>query len=466
MENQNTSYHYNDDIDLRVYIKTILDRWVWIAVISIAIGAMAFFYLSLQVTSYISTALVSVSAPSLEVEFDTSIRTSEGFSTTFLNDDLATLAISDEIILNLFEQVQPSLPENIQNHFNLKGHLAASTEAQSGIIELSGNFSEPELSALVVNEWSQLFVKSANLFLEGSEEDSQQFLQAQLATTQKEREAINLELVEFQAKNRISLIQTQLDSDRNLQQIYVNRRTSLEVLLYDIRGIRNQIEQKPNDPNTLSELSLYALQNRAFGTAAGNIEIQVDSLGSLSDSTIEDRIALLDILESSIKFQQAEVEGLIASIDPLILFKQQQIQELSTAEAELESRRKLIYDTYDTVALKVAEADIEQNNMSGKALVASRAIVPVRAESKNLLANSVLASIVAAMLLVGIILIRAWWIDVERNEHSIEANAAAAGEQAVASFSNGNHNDYSIRPIGGNGNGAHPTEIEEFPAND
>ena len=463
MENQNTSYPNNDEIDLKAYIKTILGNWIWIVLVSLVAGIITFIFLTLQSEQYSSSSLVSVSSPSLDVEFDSNIRTTEGSVTNLQSNDLSSLALSDKVMVDLFEQVESEISDDIANHNELKDKLTVSTETRSDLIRLSGIFSDAELSAFVVNQWSELFVESANLFFEGSQEDSQRFLEDQLADARVELDSVNNELVEFQSRNTKAFVQTQLDSDRSLQQSYVSKRNALDILLYDIQGVKKQINQNPNDANALSDLTLYTLQNRAFGTGA-SIQLDITNFGELSSSTLESRIALLNGLETTVVAQQADIEGLLAGLEPLILFRQEQIESLTIEEVELESRRALINNTYDSLALKVAEAAIEQDDTSGRAQVASVAIVPIEPMPRNRVANSALAAIVAAMLAVGIILIRAWWIEDE--EMSAVSEDVGGRQPAVIGYTNGR----ATQPINGNGNGngIHPaeTEKEDIPAND
>ncbi|MFT7586119.1 MAG: hypothetical protein ACI9EW_002550 [Cellvibrionaceae bacterium] len=442
MDNQNTVYLYDDEIDLKAYVKIILAHWMWIVFAPFIAGIIFFAYTSTGEAQYASTALISVSAPILEVEFDTRIRTQES-AIDLQNNDLPLLAVSDEIMLNLFNKVQTELSDDIQNHIGLRSHLEASTEIRSGIIKLTGSFNDPELSALVVSEWSTLFVETANLFFQGSQEGSQNFLREQLENAQSERNLINAELIKFQSKDIISRIQTQLASDRKLQQTYINKRSDLEVLLYDIQGLKKLVEQNPNDANILNALTMYMLQNRAFGdTQVGNVQFEVPNFEDLSASDTQSHVALLTSLESIIAIQQADIETRLIDLEPLILHQQQQLEVLNIERQELDNRRTIILNTHEILARKVAESELEQSDTSGKAQIVSRSITPVEAEPRNRLIGTVIAAVIAGMLVTGAVLIYAWWVeeDEENKSEGINMSPTAVG------FTNGN--GQVAQPIG------------------
>lgn len=409
MENQNIHQVKSDEIDLRIYIQALLQNWLWIGLSVLGAGILTFLALSLSANSYLATALVSVSAPSLNVNFDTRINTTgETGGSNLQNNDLPNIALSDEVIFDLFDLVQDDLPEAINSYSILAKNLEATTETRSEIVTLQGTFESPDLSALVVNTWSGLFVKEANQFFEGSVETSQTFLRAQLETATAERDRINDEWRAFQARNEIALLAAEIDAQKKLQENYINRRSSLELLQYDIQGIQSQLNQDPADENVLSDLTLYSLQNRAFGTS-GNIHFEITTFDALSSTTLEDRVAQLENLQVAANKQQAEINGRIKELEPTVLALQEQITALNIEKAELESDRNIILSTFETLAHKVAEGEIEQNDTTGKAQVTSRAIAPAEPEPRGRVTTSGIAAIAAGAIVAFVVLALTWW---------------------------------------------------------
>lgn len=414
MQNQPIPTFYENEIDLRIYIRALLRNWYWILIPAILIGGIAFLYISSQPATYKTTALVSVSAPILDVVFDDRIVTDSN-GTSSQNNDLPNLAKSDEILFDLFTQLEDTLPSSIATYTDLGAKLEASTETRSGIVTLSGTFEDPILSALVVNEWSQIFIVKANQFFEGSIENSQSFLESQLTEAERERNDINTQWTAFQAQNESARITAELESQKSLQEAYINRRNNLELLQYDIQGIKAQIDQDPNDENVLTDLTLYSLQNRAFDTS-GNIQLEITSFNELSTSTLEERVAQLTNLEIATNSQLAELTGRIEAIEPSIFSLQEQLSILGIERAKLETSRNIILSTYDTLARKVAEGEIEQNDTSGKAQIASKAIVPVDAQPRGSVIASTISILATAMICILIILALTWWKEQEAEE--------------------------------------------------
>ncbi len=408
MDNQSLSLYDSDEIDLRIYVKALITNWMWIILPAIILAVGVFFLLSSRPPTYQATALISVSSPSIDVVFDSRIVTNENGPVSIQNNDLPNLALSDAVIFDLYEEIKEQLPSEIISFSALRGRLGADSETRSEIVTLNGTFSDPELSAIVVNSWSEIFIREANTFFEGEVDSSQIFLQTQLEAAGLERTRVNDDWATFQAENKIEILTSKLESMKNLQQSFINRSNSLLILEYDIQGINNQLKSDPNNENILSELTLYALQNRAFNTG-GNLQIELTSFENFSETEFTDRVTQLDALGDAIEDQKIELESRISNIEPQILELQQDIAELSSRRADLEAERTIILNTYDTLARKVAEGEIEQNDTTGKAQIVSRAIAPVDPEARGTLATSLLSAIVVATMAILIILAQTWW---------------------------------------------------------
>ena len=245
-------------------------------------------------------------------------------------------------------------------------------------------------------------------------------MQTQLDEAFLERARINKEWNSFQARNESVLLVAEIESQKSLQQNYINRRNSLEILQYDIQGLKAQIEQDPSNENILSDLTLYVLQNRAFGTA-GNIQLEINSFESFSASSFSERVEQLSNLEMAASSQLDELDELINEIDPTVLSLQEEISKLSTEKAELDTERSIILNTYDTLAKKVAEGEIEQNDTTGKAQIVSRAIAPVVPEPRGRVTTSAIAAIAVAAIATFVILALTWWNEEYDGNQSVEA---------------------------------------------
>ena len=117
-----------EEIDLRAYIEVLLHHWKWIAGLALILAIIAFVITSLQPAIYQASAVVIVTRPRYQIQFDPRFPTSQNWTPAY--NAFPTLATSDDILQDVVEAYTPS-PEAGISQWRL-GVLSGMVEASSG----------------------------------------------------------------------------------------------------------------------------------------------------------------------------------------------------------------------------------------------------------------------------------------------------------------------------------------------
>ncbi|WP_376792862.1 GumC family protein [Thermoflexus sp.] len=404
-----------EEIDLREYVWVLLKYWKWILGVPIAAAIVALVVSFLIPPTYEATALVAVTKPRYVMQFDPRIVPIESISNAVIQPAYKAypeLATSDEVLRELLAQLNPR-PAELETLQDLRGIVAAKAGADPSVIRLTARHRDPEAAAHITNLWAEIFVRRANEIY-GTEARSQlQFYQQQLERARAELTAAEEALVAFQARNRASVLQNQLNSYRQMQADYLADRRQIAYIVQDIRGLREQLSRQPPDrPTTLADqLTALFLQIKAFNAqASAPVQLQVDSAATLSEKSLPEQIAFLDDLVRVLEDKSAEIEGRLAELEPQILALQRELQEIATEEDRLVRARDVARETYMTLARKVEEARIAAEDVAaGEVRLASRATAPEKPVSPRKLLNTAVAGVLGLMLAVFGAFVAEWW---------------------------------------------------------
>ncbi len=429
-----------EEIDLREYVLVLLKYWKWVLGTAVAAAVVALVVSFLLPPTYEAVALVAVTKSRYVMQFDPRIETLNNIQPAY--KAYPELAASDQVLQEVLDRLNPR-PEKLETLRDLQGMVSAKSGADPSVIRLIVRHRDPEAAAHVANLWAEVFVRRANEIY-GTEAQSQlQFYQQQLERARAELTAAEEALVAFQARNRESVLQNQLNSYRQMQADYLADRRQITYIVQDIRGLREQLSRQPADrPATLADqLTALFLQIKAFNAqasapiqwpagpnappetaltvfnaqASAPIQLQVDSAATLSEKSLPEQIAFLDDLVRVLEAKSAEIEGRLAELEPRILALQRELQEINTEEDRLVRARDVARETYMTLARKVEEAHIAAEDAStGEVRLASRAAVPERPASPRKLLNTALAGVLGLMLAVFGAFAVEWWRGGER----------------------------------------------------
>ncbi len=404
-----------EEIDLRAYVLVLLKYWKWILGTAVAAAVVALAVSFLLPPTYEAVALVAVTKPRYVMQFDPRIAPVESVSNAVIQPAYKAypeLASSDEVLQEVLARLNPR-PEKLETLRDLQEMVEAKSGADPSVIRLAVRHRDPEAAAHIANLWAEIFVRRANEIY-GTEAQSQlQFYQQQRERARAELTAAEEALVAFQARNRESVLQNQLNSYRQMQADYLADRRQITYIVQDIRGLREQLSRQPADqPATLADqLTALFLQIKAFNAqASAPIQLQVDSAATLSEKSLPEQIAFLDDLVRVLEAKSAEIERRLAELEPQILALQQELQEIRTEEDRLTRARDVARETYMTLARKVEEARIAAEDAStGEVRLASRAAVPEKPISPRKLLNTAVAGMLGLMLAVFGAFVVEWW---------------------------------------------------------
>jgi len=349
-----------DEIDLRKYVRVLLQNWKLIVGLAAAGSAVALVLALALPRSYEASALVVVTSPRYILNFEPKIETATGQETTQVNPKAYLgLATSDDLVTQLLaDPATASLEETARTRESLLGKLEATTGTDPTLIELQVTDADPERAAAIANAWARLFVKYVNQVY-GYEQDTQARFGDQLNQAKADYEAVQHAVEEFLADNRIAELRREIDARQTLinsyqseltasrgqslpEQLQARRRTldnayeelasleqqqrqiiqdyyvdlaAVESLLVDARALREQVQAgSASSAASLGDaLAQLFLRSRSLASeVGGNVQLQLSFGQAVGPIPVSDVDSLIDVLESRKTQTQAQIEALLS----------------------------------------------------------------------------------------------------------------------------------------------------------
>jgi succinoglycan biosynthesis transport protein ExoP len=367
-----------DEIDLRVYVEVLLRHWLWIVGVAMGAAVVAFVASLLLPPVYEASAVVLVTEPRYQMEFDARLGT-EQVQPAY--KAFPTLATSDDVLQAVVDVYQPTpqiLGDSQWNLYKLRDMAEATSEGDPSLIVLRITSRSAREAADVANAWADVLVKEGNRIYGGTEADLA-FFEGQLEQARAALDKTEVVLIEFEARNEADILDAELASLRRAQAEYLAQQRTIAYTIQDIRGLRQQLAEQPADWGVSLGDSLTALflQMQAFNTSTSSpLQLQIESGAALSDKSREEQVAFLDDLVATLEAKSSEIDSQLAELEPRMLSLQQELQK-TTAEAErLKGARDLARETYVTLVRKVDETRIAAQEEKGALQVGSYAAVP------------------------------------------------------------------------------------------
>jgi uncharacterized protein involved in exopolysaccharide biosynthesis len=391
-----------EEIDLRRYIEVLRRHWWWIVGLAVAAAVVAFLYSSLQPPLYQASAIVLVTQPRYDIQFDPSFKTEVD---TVPSKALPTLATSDTVLQGVVDAYTPGPEAGIQHlsFRSLVGMAQASSASDPSLLSLRVRCRFAEDAADIVNLWADVLVRHSNELYSNGQSDVT-FFEQQVAEAQQALDSAESAVIEFQARNQSSIAKGQLDSLNQAQKEYLTSQRRVAQFIQDIQALRAQLAAQPADQSAslADNLTALLLQLQAFGAqASGPIQLQIAEPASLSDKSLAEQIVLLDDLAATLQAKSAQTDGLLAELEPQILALQQQVEELNVEDDRLTRDRDLARDTYLTLARKLEEARIAAQEENGVLRVGSYAAAPAKLLGTHRSFNTMAAGMIG--LVVGVV---------------------------------------------------------------
>lgn len=377
------AYYYEDEIDLREYVDVLFRyKWLVVALPLLAVLAAGVMGFAVMTPTYQATALVAITNPRYIVQL------SPNFETVPLNQrqlplrSYPALATSGDLLQRVLPQVSDHLPEHSRSLSSLRGMVSAKSGADNSIIELTVTSTDPEVAAVVANAWADEFTHLVQTVYGQSAEEVAQF-EVQLAQAEGRRVAAESEVIAFQARNPGPALRAQIDDRTQALTSYYGSKRAIQSIVQDATGLRQRLAVQPagsrsafSDDLSALLLQVASLSGAPGSTAAMPLQLQIQGDASLSDKTVAEQMALLDDLVAALNEKNADLDALIATVQPDLLALQEQLEQASTEETRLAEERAIARELYRSLNLKLEEARIAAQTNGREVQVAARALPP------------------------------------------------------------------------------------------
>lgn len=405
------TYMMEEEIDLREYVEVLLRYWKWIAGCALLAAVTAFIVSLLMPPTYEASAVVLITQPRYQMQFDSRFETVDQWSPAY--KAFPTLATSDDILQEVVEVYTPSPQAGIEEWKArvLKGMVEATSEGDPSLLMLKVSSRSAEDAAGIANAWAKTLVQRGNEIYSGSQQDLA-FFEKQSAQAKEALNKAEAALVDFQARNQASIIKAQLNSVRQMQSDYLADQRSITYIVQDIRGLRAQLAQRASgEPLSFADdLTTLFLQIKAFNAQASpTIQLQINSPDAFSNKSWREQIAFLDNLADTLESKSAEIDERLAELEPRMLELQERLQEIETEQERLTRAKDLAQETYLTLARKLEEARVAAQEKDSVLQMGSRAAMPENPVGPRKKLNTAIAGALGLMLGVFGAFAIAWW---------------------------------------------------------
>lgn len=288
----------------------------------------------------------------------------------------------------------------------------------SALVDISYKSADPQLSANIVNAWTEQFVQSSIDRRFASTADARAFLEQRLSELRSRLENSERALVNYaQREHIVTLTQSPSSDSKALGQRTLATDT-LEALNQELAKAtaarieaqaRAEVATRGGTPESITSNTLAQLRDRRAETAAQLAKVLVQFEPGYPQA--QELKQQLQVLDASIAREEARIAGARSSDYADALRREQRLQaRVSALESQLTSQQRAsiqynIYlreaDTnrqlYDALLQRYKEigvAGVSANNIS----IVDPAEVPDRPSSPNLILNVLIAFIVGAAI--------------------------------------------------------------------
>ncbi len=408
------------EIDLRKYILLLIKHWWQIFVCAAIIAILSFSFSSMLTVSYQATALVAITKPRYELNFNTQIQT---LDIQPANNAFLDLATSDDVLKQVYDQ-WTNRPASVKDLQDFRDSIfQVKSGSDTSILKLIVTTDNPEESARLANLWATFLIHKANTVYFGQDQQLT-FLENQMENAKNDLDQAENALVDFQAQNQLQILTNQLNSVLQNQRDYLAIQRNIYYLDHSLQGLRSQLISNPGDQATIADqLSALLFQIQTYNSQPiGSVESQpigsVQTLplqiqftdpaafGSLDNQV---QITILDNLAKSIQDRSTQVAKDLKTFDPQILSLQQSVQQYQSDQDQLENTRDNAQKTYTTLAQTVDQTRISSRDPSNELQLASSALPPSQPLSRNRLRNTLVGGFTGGILAVIAVLVLDWW---------------------------------------------------------
>ena len=365
----------DDEIDLSKYLNVLLRHWKLIVGMTLIAALAALAVSFLMTPTYEATALIAVTRPQFQLQFDPRIPTLPEQQQPY--KAFPELAVSNRLLTQVMTALGNRLKPEDHDLATFQKRFSAEAGADPSLVRLSVTGTDPQTVQAIANQWAELYVTYLNE-LYRQQSSNAAFFETQAAEARDKLEATEQALIDYQARNTINIVSAQLAAKQAALSGYYSATQTIPLIIQDARSLKQQLQQRGDAPITLAdELSALYLQVDALNAqSAVPIQLQVGSNGSLASRTTAEQVALLDVLIKTLQDKQVEIQQQVAALQPDILALQKEQQAAQTDLDRLTRDRDVARDTYLALTRKLNEVSVTAQDTDSGVQLASLAAVP------------------------------------------------------------------------------------------
>ncbi len=373
-----------NEIDLRQYIRVLIRWWKLIVSITVIAVIVAVLVSFTSAAVYEAEATVIITGTRAEIVFEPKYRTYSLQEDKELRETVVTLVKSSSVAAETIEKLGDQLEPEGQSIRNILSKVTVNTSGD--LIGIKVKSTDPEEAAAIANAWAESYVRYINA-LYADIPQSPEELQVQASVALADYVERQREWESFLGNNTIDELTRQI-ADKEL--------------LCTLKSLQDQIEagSLSSTAAAANSLALILLQTGAYATLPAQLQVALDTLPGLDASTagqLHDIDALISNLESRSGGQSGHT---VEELRQDILRLQGELEQQSARERELKSSRDIAWQTYTTLANKVAEVEVASQAQDVVTRVAVSAIVPENSIASHKVTNIGIALVLG--LIVGI----------------------------------------------------------------
>ncbi|MEZ4711355.1 MAG: hypothetical protein R3A44_29435 [Caldilineaceae bacterium] len=254
-----TAVSTDDEIDIRRYLRVLVDWWKEIVVFTIMVvllvGLTIFGVRYFTAPLYQSTSTVAIVRVSSDVTFDERFRTQSDESLAVqratLDSKRATLlglvdsgAIAEAVILYLGDLLSEdeAQPDTLREMISASLVTGSGGRVESDLIQITATATSPEKAASIANAWANIYVEQVNGIYGQMPQEVLDSVDLEVANAEKIYQSAQGELEEFLASNQVKKVQRLLDEKRGIiNSLQIGKQTAVDTIVDEELKARSEI---------------------------------------------------------------------------------------------------------------------------------------------------------------------------------------------------------------------------------
>jgi uncharacterized protein involved in exopolysaccharide biosynthesis len=426
--------YYEDEIDLRPYILSLIKGWWKITLVAIILATATLVFTILQPRTYQATATVILTRSQLRLSLAEQFPTiSDSRDDASRKDAFLTIARSDSIARGIYNLLGEETLINFDSFARLKESVEINSMGDA--IQISTKAKTPNLAAEISNTWAQETTRAINLAYSGEQPLSE--IQNQISSAEQSYRDAQTALESFIRKNKIELLNNQvleaqtvlgtIIQDRTgLINYYNNRKLLMNQIKIEAEALKQQLDRgnQSSAQDTGIALAVLIANANTFAQESGvNYNIQIADLGAIRDSEIAyqgDLDALIQQADEEIRkaednihtlsqeVSRGENSQIVNEISTQLQELQAQLESETSSLQDLTSDRDLAWEAYQ--ALLEKETEIKTASQANvEVAIASQAVPPQDPMPRNTITKTIIAGFLGVFLGTFWILGKEWW---------------------------------------------------------